>query len=92
MKDSKGRTYALSPGAILFYDKRNGAFMAGENLMDTRYWHNGQSDADDKIFFERDLSVDEAISVAQIAANIAGLEIATEDIGHVIKFTLRAPL
>jgi hypothetical protein len=92
MKDFQGGTFPLSPGMVLFYDKRNNAFMAGASLMDTLYWHNGQSDADDKMFFEQTLSVGDAMSIAQIAANIAGLEIQTEDIGHVIKFTLRSPL
>jgi hypothetical protein len=83
--------FSLEAGMILFYDKRSRAFLAGLNRMDTFYWHNGKNSADDKAVFEKELSFNDAMAIAQIAANVAGLEVTTEDADYLIIFQLRKP-
>ncbi len=91
LKDCKGHIFPLLPEMVLFYDKRSKAFMSGLSLAETYYWHNGSKDSDDKIVFEEQLSLNDAINVAKIAANVAGLEVSSEDFGNVVIFKLRRP-
>jgi hypothetical protein len=91
MKTFENDAFPLEAGTILFYDKRSKAFLAGLNRMDTFYWHNSENHKDDKVIFENELSFSDAVTVAQIAANVAGLEISTEDAGCLIIFHLRQP-
>ena len=91
MKVFGKEAFPLEPGMILFYDKRSKAFLTGLNRMDTFYWHKGKDGADDKVVFEKELSLGDAMAIAQIAANAAGLEVTTEDADYLIIFHLRKP-
>jgi hypothetical protein len=90
LKNFQGNISSLKDGSLLLYDKRTKSFSAGQNLMEVFYWHNKEDEAKDKIAFEKVLSLDEAKIIAQIAANIAGLEISAEEKGNLFIFHLHA--